>query len=136
MILHFEDNDLVQGATATVSLSVVESGRSEHRLEVFGSKGALRIEDGGELLRAQTGAEDWTPIETERGPLAQGMRDGGWSRGFTIFARAIVEALREGRNTIKGAATFEDGYRTQLALDAARRSHESGRMEKIGDGKQ
>lgn len=131
LILRFEDNDLVQGATATVSLSVVESGRSEHRLEVFGSKGAVRIEEGGELWKAQTGAKDWTLIETERGALAQGMRDGGWSRGFTLFSRAIVEALREGRNTIDGAATFEDGYRTQLVLDAARRSHESGCMEKI-----
>jgi predicted dehydrogenase len=54
------------------------------------------------------------------------MGDKGWQRGFTVFARRIVEALREGRNTIEGAATFDDGYRTQRVLDAARRSHESG----------
>jgi predicted dehydrogenase len=54
------------------------------------------------------------------------MRDGGWSRGFTIFSRAIIDALREGRATIEGAADFHDGYQTQLVLDAARRSHESG----------
>jgi predicted dehydrogenase len=131
LILRFEDNELMKGATATASLSVVESGRPEHCLEVFGSKGALRIEESGELWRAQTGAADWDPIETERGPLAEGMRDGGWSRGFTIFARAIVEALREGRGRVEGAANFEDGYRTQLILDAAHRSHESGKMEKI-----
>jgi predicted dehydrogenase len=131
LILRFEDNDLVKGATATVSLSVVESGRAEHRLEIFGSKGALRIEDSGEVWQAQTGAGDWARIETERGSLAEGMRDGGWSRGFTLFSRAIVDALREGRNVVEGAATFEDGYRTQLVLDAAHRSHESGKMEKI-----
>lgn len=129
LTLRFADTDLVKGATATVSLSVVESGRAEHRLEVFGSKGALRIEESGELWRAQTGAGDWERVETERGPLAAGMRDGGWSRGFTLFSRAIVEALREGRGHVEGAATFEDGYRTQLVLDAAHRSHESGRME-------
>jgi predicted dehydrogenase len=131
LILRFEDNDLVRGATATISLSVVESGRSEHRLEVFGSKGALRIEESGELWHAHTGASDWTRIEIERGPLPTGMRDGGWSRGFTLFSRAIVEALREGRNALEGAATFEDGYRTQLVLDAAHRSHVTGKMEKI-----
>jgi predicted dehydrogenase len=131
LILRFADSDLMKGATATISLSVVESGRPEHRLEVFGSKGALRIEESGELWRAQTGAGDWTRVETERGLLAPGMRDGGWSRGFTIFARAIVAALFEGRNAVKGAATFEDGYRTQLVLDAARRSNESGKMEAI-----
>ncbi len=131
LILRFEDNDLVRGATATIALSVVESGRPEHRLEIFGSKGALKIEESGELWRAPTGAEDWERVESERGPLAEGMRDGGWSRGFTLFSRAIVEALREGRRTIEGAATFEDGYRTQLVLDAAHRSNESGRMEEV-----
>jgi predicted dehydrogenase len=131
LILRFEDSELTKGATATISLSVVESGRSEHRLEIFGSKGALRIEESGELFRAQTGAGEWTRVETERGPLAEGMRDGGWSRGFTLFSRAIVEALREGRSGVEGAATFEDGYRTQLVLDTAHRSHESGKMEEI-----
>jgi predicted dehydrogenase len=131
LILRFEDNDLVKGASATIALSVVEQGRALNRLEIFGSEGGLRIEESGELMRAQTGTNEWTPVETETGPLAPGMRDGGWSRGFTIFSRAIVDALREGRNTIEGAATFEDGYRTQLVLDAAHRSNESGKVEKI-----
>jgi predicted dehydrogenase len=54
------------------------------------------------------------------------MRDGGWARGFTAFSKQIVEALREGRTTVADAATFADGYRTQLVLDAARQSNESG----------
>jgi predicted dehydrogenase len=131
LILRFDDSDLTAGATANVSLSVVEPGRPEHRLEVFGSKGALRIEESGELWQAQTGAGEWTRVATESGPLAEGMRDAGWSRGFTIFSRAIVTALLEGRNTVEGAADFHDGYRTQLVLDAARRSHESAKMEKV-----
>lgn len=129
LILRFEASELTSGATATISLSVVEQGSPLHRLEVFGSEGALMIEEGGEVWHAQTGAGEWTPVEAERGPLAKGMRDGGWSRGFTIFACEIVAALREGRNKIEGAADFEDGYRTQAVLDAARRSHDSGRME-------
>jgi len=129
LMLRLEDTDLTKGATATISLSVVEQGRALNRLEVFGSKGGLRIEESGELWHAETGADDWTRVETESGPLAEGMRDGGWSRGFTIFSRAIVDALREGRNTIEGAATFEDGYRAQLVLDAAHRSDESGCFE-------
>jgi predicted dehydrogenase len=131
LILRLEDSELTKGATAAISLSVVESGPAENRLELYGSEGALMVEEGGELRRAQRGAGEWTRLEAERGPLAEGMNDGGWSRGFTIFSRAIIEALREGRNTIEGAATFEDGYRTQLVLDAAHRSNESGRMEKI-----
>lgn len=132
LILRFEDGEFNKGTTATVSLSVIEQGSPEHRLEIFGSTGALVIEEGGDLFRAETGTGRWTRVETERGPLASGMRDNGWSRGFTVFSRAIIEALREGRNTVEGAATFEDGYRTQLVLDAARRSNESGRQIAVG----
>jgi hypothetical protein len=59
------------------------------------------------------------------------MRDSGWGRGFTIFSRKIVDALRDGHTSVAGAATFAEGYRTQLVLDAARKSHESGCWEKI-----
>ena len=131
LILHFDESDLTKSTTATISLSVAEQGQPQHRLEVFGSKSALRVEENGELCQAQTGAGEWKPVETNAGSLAPGMRDGGWSRGFTLFSRAIVEALQAGRTTIEGAATFEDGYRTQLVLDAARRSHESGKQVEV-----
>jgi len=39
---------------------------------------------------------------------------------------AIVAAVREGRQSVTEAATFDDGYRVQLVLDAARASNESG----------
>ena len=54
------------------------------------------------------------------------MRDGGWARGFTGFSKQIVDVLRDGRTSVDGAATFEDGYRTQLVLDTARKSNETG----------
>jgi predicted dehydrogenase len=59
------------------------------------------------------------------------MREGSWSRGFTTFSRAIVAAMREGRKSVEGAATFEDGYRVQLVLDAARASNETGCWTRI-----
>ena len=70
-------------------------------------------------------------METERGEMAPGMTEGIWSSGFTDFAKEIVAALREGRTTVEEAATFEDGYRTQLVLDAARRSNERGCWEGV-----
>ena len=48
-----------------------------------------------------------------------------------LWQQEAVAALRAGQTTVEGAATFEDGYRTQLVLDAARRSHESGCWEKV-----
>jgi predicted dehydrogenase len=115
-----------QSASAAVSLSMVEAGEAAHRVEMFGARGALKIE-GARLWRARVGAGRWDEIEVEAAPLAKGMRDGEWSRGFTVFAQKIIDALREGHTSVEGAATFEDGRRTQLVLDAARESHESGR---------
>ncbi|OLE51153.1 MAG: hypothetical protein AUG51_24245 [Acidobacteria bacterium 13_1_20CM_3_53_8] len=131
LILRFRDNDLTRGATATISMSMVEQGRAEHRVEIFGTRGAFAIEDSGQIWHAEIGAGEWKRIETERGRLAEGMRDSSWSRGFTAFAPRIVEALREGRSTVEGAAIFEDGYRTQLVLDAARRSNKTGCLSEV-----
>jgi predicted dehydrogenase len=131
LLLRFARCESAQNATGTISLSVTEAGRPEHRLEIFGSEGALMIEDDGRLWQARTGEGQWHEVETEQAELAAGMRDNGWSRGFTVFSRAIISALREGRTEIEEAATFDDGYRTQLVLDAARRSNESGKRERI-----
>ena len=89
------------------------------------------IEESGKLWQSNVGDGDWQPVETDRGELAKGMRDGGWSRGFTSYSQKIVDAVRKGETTVEGAATFEDGYRTQLLLDAARRSHDSGCWARI-----
>jgi predicted dehydrogenase len=132
MLLRFADSELTRGATASVSLSVVEPGQAVHRLEIFGSDGALMVQEEDELWHARTGAGEWTRIEVEQITIAPGMRDSGWSRGFTVFACAAISALSEGRKKVEGAATFEDGHRTQLVLDAARHSHESGCWATIG----
>ncbi len=126
LLLRFNDSELTDGATANVSISLVEAGEPLHRLEVFGERGALRVEGDGELWRADVGVGEWHKIEIDGGELAPGMSDNGWARGFTTFSQKIVDALRAGRTTVDGAATFEDGHRTQLVLDAARRSNDSG----------
>jgi predicted dehydrogenase len=130
LLLRFSDGSLTRSTTGTISLSVVEQGKPLHYIEVFGSKGALII-DGDRALRATTGEGDWSEVETASGGVAEGMKDNEWSRGFTIFAREMVNALREGRSRIDDAATFLDGYRNQLVLDAARRSNDTGSMEEV-----
>ncbi|HVF43208.1 MAG TPA: Gfo/Idh/MocA family oxidoreductase [Pyrinomonadaceae bacterium] len=127
MLLSFADGGVTEGATGVVAMSMVEAGEPEHTVEVFGSEGALRVTREGRLWHARVGEGAWREVEAGRAPLAEGMRDSEWSRGFTAFSREIVAALAEGRDTVEGAATFEDGHRTQLVLDAARASHASGR---------
>jgi predicted dehydrogenase len=131
LLVRFDDSEFTEGATGHASMSLVEPGKPEHRLELFGSLGALMIEESGELWQSRVGEGEWRRVETDRGELAPGMRDGGWARGFTSFSKRIVEAVGEGRTTVEGAATFADGYRTQLVLDAARQANESGCWVKV-----
>lgn len=131
MLFRFAESSLTKGATGSASLSVVESGKLQNQLEVYGSSGALMVEETGELWHSPAGAGDWRPVEVDQDTVAPGMREGSWSRGFTAFSSAIVAALSAGRKTVEGAATFEDGYRVQLVLDAARASNESGRWIQV-----
>jgi predicted dehydrogenase len=121
------------GLTGNASLSMVQAGASAHVVEIFGSEGAVKVDGNGYVWSAKMGDTEWTSVEIDRGHLAPGMAEGSWSRGFTAFSQKIIDALREGRTTVKVAATFEDGYRTQLVLDAARRSNERGCWEAVAE---
>lgn len=131
MLLRFTETPLTRDTTGSVSLSVVESGKLQNQLEVYGSSGALMVEEGGELWHSPAGSGSWRPVQVDQDPVGAGMREGSWSRGFTAFSCAIVNALREGRKSVEGAATFEDGCRVQLVLDAAHASNKSGCWTRI-----
>ena len=131
LMLRFTDSELGTSVTGTASLSVVESGKYENRFEVFGSTGALMVEESGELWHSPAGSGAWRPVKVDQDPIAPGMRDGSWSRGFTAFACKIIEALRAGTTQVEGAATFADGHKIQLVLDAARASNKSGCWARI-----
>jgi predicted dehydrogenase len=126
LMFRFADSPLTKNATGTASLSVVESGRYENRLEIYGTTGALMIEETGELWHSPAGSGAWRPCKVHQDSMAPGMRPASWSRGFAAFSCAIVEALRHNQTSVKDAATFADGYQVQLVLDAARVSNEKG----------
>jgi len=126
LLVRFPDGPYTERTTGMISLSAVESGPPEHRVEIYGARGALMTDQNGMLYRAERGTGEWIAVETVSVAPASGMHDTEWARGFTLFSRAIVEALRAGSMMIDGAATFDDGHRTQLVLDAARRSDECG----------
>jgi len=131
MLLRFADSDLTSNATANVSLSMVEFPDYQHSIEFVGTKGSLKILFLGEILLTKAGETDWRKIDVEIGKSVEGIFDSGFPGGFVAFAPKIVEAIREGKTAIENAATFEDGWRVQKILDAARESNETACAIKV-----
>lgn len=131
MILKFAECKLTVEATANVSISMVEAGRYRNRIEFFGTRGALRIEDDGEIFHAALENRQWNEIKVELGEVAPKMSPTGWSRGFVNLSREIIAALLQGKTSIENAADFEDGRQVQRVLDAARASNRSGRVIRV-----
>jgi predicted dehydrogenase len=133
LILKFGEGGVTQDSTAIVSLSMVEAGKYRNAVEFFGTKGALRIEDNGEIFHAEIGKGGWNEIEVELEEVAPKMQVSGWSRGFMNFSREIISAILDEKTEIKHAATFSDGLQTQRVLDAARESDKSGKTVIISE---
>ena len=54
LLLQFGDGELTEGATGNVSMSLVEAGASEHQIEFFGSRGAIKVDGNGYVFSAQS----------------------------------------------------------------------------------
>jgi predicted dehydrogenase len=130
-LLRLHDSEFTEDMTANISASMVEYPKYQNRVEFFGTKGAIRIEHRGEIFIGRAGENDWKLVETDLGEMVEGAPDTGFSRGFIVFAKEIITALKNGKTNIEHAATFEDGYKIQLALDAARESDKQGCVVKL-----
>ncbi len=108
---------LAGAATAT--------GGPPMRIEAYGSEGTLVLE-GDRLLAAKAGqALAEAPVPAPDVP--RDIADPHYVP-FTVWTRRIVEAVRAGRQI---APDFEDGWRSQQVIDAARRSAIEGRWVSI-----
>ena len=133
LVLRFAEGDLVSDATGLVSVSMTEYPKYKHRVELYGTEGAMAVDARGEVFFAKASDNDWWEVGVDFGEPIAGVPDTGFSSGFTEFAPKIVEALRDGKTKIEHAATFADGLAVQCVLDAARQSNRSGTVVNIGE---
>lgn len=124
LILRFHDSEFTADASGTVSSSVAEFGGYDNYIEIFGTRGAVRVDGEGYLAVARFDDNRWELAQIPLGDPAPNVKSGGWTRGFFAFAKEIVSALQAGKTEIPHAATFADGLKTQIVLDAARESSE------------
>ncbi|MCS6874177.1 MAG: Gfo/Idh/MocA family oxidoreductase [Pyrinomonadaceae bacterium] len=131
LILRLTDNELTEDATVNISSSMVEYPIYQNRIEIFGSRGSLRIEFDGRLFIGKPEKEEWQAVEVELDERLEGVKNTGWGDAFLAFAKVLVKSLISGERKVEGAATFEDGYKVQLILDAAKRSNQIGCAVKV-----
>lgn len=121
------------GALATVTISLVD-GERMHRIGIAGTRGSAEVVEQGPL-RVGRGMDRWVEVPCDDGlpPSAElGIPDTDWARAFLRMTRLLAERILAGETTLPGAAAFEDGHRTQLVLDAIRRSSDSARWVEVG----
>jgi predicted dehydrogenase len=135
-IVEFEN-----GAVGTLESAGVSTGRKNQLAwELNGSKGSLRfdLEDLNHLHvsldRNDHGyPEGFTEVSVTgfNQPLQSMIlppgHNAGWEYGHVHALHHFIECIVEDRSVAPYGATFEDGYRIQVIMDAIVRSAESGR---------
>lgn len=132
--------DFESGAMGVLESSVVATGRKNFlSWEVNGSKGSLKwdLEHPNSLFAYVEGAGDhsllgFTEIsvtESEHpyvGPWWPSGHNLGWEHCQIIEKFVFLDAVANGKPMNPCTATFEDGYRVAVIIDAMRRSSRSG----------
>jgi predicted dehydrogenase len=110
------------GALASVFLSSAARHTLGNTAQLFGSEGTILLSNNDEKLLFARPGEDFQDI-SEADPNADlpCVGKGIWNVSFVALIAELTAAIREGRAPVQGA-TFADGHKTQLAMDAVRQS--------------
>lgn len=114
--------EMASGPLVQVFISAVARHALDNTTQVFGSEGTIILENAGEKLRIARAGGAFEAIQAHD-PNADlpGLNPGIWNVSVVGLLREMVAAIREGRRPREGA-TFHDGWRNQLVLDAVIRS--------------
>ena len=132
MFLH-----LKSGVLVNVSLSNVMHGGRGHWIEIYGSEGTLKLVNndvrdsvyGFELYREISGGDALKKIQMSNvfAKLKKTYPDGRCA-AFRVAAREFVNAIEMKK---KATPAFEDGFRVQRVIRAARDSSQQGRWVRM-----
>lgn len=114
--------EMRSGALVNVFLSGVARHNLDNQTQIFGSEGTILLSNKDErLLVARTGEpfKDMS-VEDPKATL-EGINSGIWNVSVVSAMQELVGAIREER-LLRGGATFVDGWRNQLILDAVKLS--------------
>lgn len=123
--LSYFNAEMTSGALVSCFMSGVARHNMDNHVQIFGSEGSILLSNSDEkLMFARTGEPFQDISESDPNADLPGVNKGIWNVSVVGMMREITDAIREGRPT-REAATFADGHKTQLAMDAV---HESTRL--------
>lgn len=119
--------EMTSGALAQVFLSGAARHGTGNVSQIFGSEGTIRLEDANEKLMVARAGEDYVDM-TETDPNAElpGVNKGIWNVSVVAMMQEIMDSIRAS-STPQTAATFTDGLKTQIAMDAIKQSERERR---------
>ncbi|MEM0934331.1 MAG: Gfo/Idh/MocA family oxidoreductase [Pseudomonadota bacterium] len=106
------------GALAQVFMSGVAAHNIGNETLIFGSKGTLKLSNSDEKLYFAKAGQSFADISVaDPNAALDGLNKGIWNVSVLAAMQELVSAISEGRPLAQGA-TFVDGLRNQLVLDA------------------
>lgn len=123
--------EMAGGALVQCFVSGVARHALDNTTQIFGSEGTILLHNTGEkLLLARAGEAFQDVQEQDPNAALPGLNAGIWNVSVVGVMRELAAAIREGRPTREGA-TFRDGWKNQLVLDAVARSSRERRWVDI-----
>lgn len=125
--------EMKSGALVQIFMSGVARHNMDNVTQVYGSEGTLLLANGTEVLQFARPGEAFSDISvTDPNAALPGLNKGIWNVSVVAAMRELAGAIAEKRQ-IREGATFLDGYRNQLVLDAVVRSTAERRWIDIED---
>ncbi|MHB2165931.1 Gfo/Idh/MocA family protein [Alsobacter sp. R-9] len=114
--------EMASGPLVQILISAVARHGLDNTTQIFGSEGTILLHNTGEkLLLGKPGAAfEEVQVEDPNASLP-GLNPGIWNVSVVGVMRELAAAIREKRPVREGA-TFWDGWRNQLVLDAVAQS--------------
>ncbi len=126
-------HEMQNGALVSVFMSSAARHGTGSTLHIFGSEGSISLADADERLLFARAGEDYADLSVSdpNATLPQ-VNSGIWNVSFVALMQELCAAIREGR-PLQAGATFLDGLKCQVAMDAIRRSSAERRWLSLSD---
>ena len=119
--------EMQNGALVSVFLSGVARHNLDNTVQIFGSEGSISLSNSTEKLEFARAGEPFADISvSDPNALLPGVNKGIWNVSVVGLMRELSAAIREER-PLQDGATFVDGWRNQLVLDAVKQSQSERR---------